>query len=1023
MKPWELAIKKPVSVFMGLVCVLVLGLISMKQLKLAFLPKVDFPAMAVEVSYPNQSPDLMEREVTRPLEEALSTLKGVRRISSESSADSASVRLEFAWGMELDLIRLEMGLKVEEAKHLLPEGVQHVSIFSFNTSDIPVIESRISAPGLDLSENYDLLEKHIKQKLERVPGVARVELGGVLPKEVSIDLKLDAINAYRVDVETIIDRLSKDNVSLSAGNLKANGLVYNIRSMGKIRSLEEFGEIMINDEGLRLKDVADVVYEEPPIGLRRHLNGDKALALTIFKESTANTVEVADAVNAKIDGEISNDPVLKGISVYVWDDQAKEITNGIDGLTQAGFYGALFAVLVLLFFLRSITATLIVATAIPISIIGSFIFLYAFGYTLNVLTMMGLMLAVGMLVDNAVVVLESIFTRKLEGLSAKEATSQGTREVMVALVAATSSTMIVFLSLVISEGNELAVWLGALGVTITLTLLTSLIVSTTVIPLFASRLLSRVKPRKEELRLVKWYSALLDWSLKHRVITFLALLGLVISAVFPVSQLDQFKGGSSKNNRMVINYEFHDFFFASEVEDAAYQVEAWLETKREEWGLRSIYSWMQENNGGTVILFEDENTTYAKYKEVRQAIRDQLTPPAGISFLIGRDDDEEGQAVRLQLFGAESRILKEVGSDIAASLGNVVGLEDIRSGERSGKKELVVSVDREQANLYGISPNTIAQVFGFTLRGMYLPRFAYGDRERDVLLGLRIEDRATIEDVSKIRIGGDVSLGSVAKFEFRDRPESIRRVNRKAHHVVRATYEGEQYDQMQQQIETLMADYSFPAGVTWSWSDNIMREEDEMANMLNNLLLAIVLVYLVMASLFESLTQPIMILFSTLLFSATGAFWTLYFTKTEMDVMAMIGMMILIGIVVNNGIILMDRFNHLLREGYSVEEAARKGAHDRIRPILMTAATTIMGLIPMAFGNSGVGGGYYFPLARCVIGGLTSSTALTLIGLPFILITVYKMKMKILGWLKKLMPKGAANTPVEASPQPNQDTA
>lgn len=440
-------------------------------------------------------------------------------------------------------------------------------------------------------------------------------------------------------------------------------------------------------------------------------------------------------------------------------------------------------------------------------------------------------------------------------------------------------------------------------------------------------------------------------------------------------------------------------------------------------GLRSIYSWMQENNGGTVILFEDENTTYAKYKEVRQAIRDQLTPPAGISFLIGRDDDEEGQAVRLQLFGAESRILKEVGSDIAASLGNVVGLEDIRSGERSGKKELVVSVDREQANLYGISPNTIAQVFGFTLRGMYLPRFAYGDRERDVLLGLRIEDRATIEDVSKIRIGGDVSLGSVAKFEFRDRPESIRRVNRKAHHVVRATYEGEQYDQMQQQIETLMADYSFPAGVTWSWSDNIMREEDEMANMLNNLLLAIVLVYLVMASLFESLTQPIMILFSTLLFSATGAFWTLYFTKTEMDVMAMIGMMILIGIVVNNGIILMDRFNHLLREGYSVEEAARKGAHDRIRPILMTAATTIMGLIPMAFGNSGVGGGYYFPLARCVIGGLTSSTALTLIGLPFILITVYKMKMKILGWLKKLMPKGAANTPVEASPQPNQDTA
>ncbi len=994
MKPWELSIKKPVTVFMGLICVIVLGLISMKQLKLAFLPKVDFPAMAAEVVYPNQSPDLIEREVTRPLEEALSTLKGVRKISSESNADGATVRLEFAWGMELDLIRLEMGLKVEEVKPQLPEGVQHVSIFSFNTNDIPIIESRISAPGIDLSENYDLLEKHIKQKLERVPGVAKVQLGGVLPKEVSIDLKLDAINAYNVDVETIIKRLSQDNVALSAGNFKANGLMYNIRSMGKIRSLEEFGELVINDEGLRLKDVADIVYEEPPIGLRRHLNGDKALALTIFKESTANTVEVARLVNEKINGEIAEDPVLQGISVYVWDDQAEEITNGIDGLTKAGLYGALFAVFVLLFFLRSLPATLIVATAIPISVIGSFIFLYAFGYTLNVLTMMGLMLAVGMLVDNAVVVLESIFTRKMEGLSAEEATSRGTKEVMVALIAATSSTMIVFLSLVVSDGNELAVWLGALGVTICLTLLTSLLVSTTVIPLFASRLMSMVKPRKEELRLVKWYSALLDWSLKHRVITCLTLIAIVVSAMFPVSQLDQFQGTSSKNNRLLIEYEFHDFFFASEVEEAAYQVEAWLEERREEWGLKSIYSWMQENNGGTVILFEDENTSFARYKEVRNIIRNEAPRPAGISFFFGDDNNDQGQMVRLQLFGTETRTLKEVGAQVAELLEDVEGLQDIRSGERSGKKELVVSVDREQANAYGISPETIAQVFGFTLRGMYLPRFAYGDRERDVLLGLRIEDRATIEDVSKIRISKDVNLGSIAQFEFRDRQESIRRVNRKAHHRVRAVYEGDNYDKMQKQIEAIMNDFQFPPGVTWSWSDNILREENEMANMVSNLLLAIILVYLVMASLFESLTQPIMILFSTLLFSATGAFWTLYFTKTEMDVMAMIGMMILIGIVVNNGIILMDRFNHLLREGYSVEEAARKGAHDRIRPILMTAATTIMGLIPMAFGTTGVGGGYYFPLARCVIGGLTSSTLLTLIGLPFILITIHRMKLK-----------------------------
>ena len=1004
MKIWDLSIKKPVTVLMGLVCILLLGSISLYKLKLAFLPKVDFPFMFIQVIYPNQSPDHLEREVTRPLEEGLATIKGVKKVSSETTADEVRLFVEFSWGMTLDLIRLVLGLKVEEIKPKLPEGIRHIGIYSFNSEDIPVVQARISAPGIDLSENYDLLEKRIKQKVERIPGVAKVDLGGVLPKEVSIELKLDKINQHMVDVGQIITVLSQDNVTLSAGKIKTNGLVYNLRSQGKIKSLQEFENLRVS-EGVLLKDVAEVLYEEPPIGYRRHLDGSKALALEVQKESTANTVEVATAVSDLLMGEIAEDPLLKGISLFVWQDQAEEITSSLNGLLKSGLYGALFAVLVLFFFLRRLSATVIVSVAIPISVIGAFIFLYAFGQTLNILTMMGLMLAVGMLVDNAVVVLESIYHKSLEGKTAVDATREGTREVVIALIAATTTTVIVFLSLVIADDNELGVWLASIGLTIAITLTISLIVSTTVIPLFTSKFLRRLKSgrKPKPLRIIGGYCRLLEGSMRHPWWAGLVLLCLVISIFLPASQLSKFKGTSHRNERMFIEYEFHDFFFLSDVEGVANQVEAFFETKREEWGIKSIYTWMVENEATTILTFKNRDMPFKRFKEIRHFIREGLPKIGGVSFVFDDNEDDSSQALAVQLFGPDTKTLKDTGEQIARLIADMPGLFDLRSGEPNNKKELQVSVDRDQANLYGVNPEIISQIFGFTLGGTNLPRFQNGDRETDVSLGLRLEDRSTIEDISGIVLENGVKLGSVAHFEFKERPSMIRRVDRKAHHRVTGTYEGDDYEAMQSEIEDRLNTYPFPAGVSWSWSDRVMKDSEEEMAMLLNLVLALILVYLVMASLFESLTQPLMILV-TILFSAVGAFWFLFITRSEMDVMAMIGMMILIGIVVNNGIILMDRFNQLYRGGIPLEEALLRGAQERIRPILMTASTTVIGLVPMAIGNAGIGGGYYYPLARCVIGGLTVSTLLTLIGLPVIVILSRRSKLAVfraVHWVKQ----------------------
>jgi len=1015
MKLWDLAVRRPVTLLMALISLLVLGLVSLSQLKLAFLPQVDFPAMWVVASAPDQNPQILEREVTRVLEEGLGSLRGITRISSETSADSAQIRLDFAWGMELDLIRLELGLRIEELKPQLPDFVRQVQIYSFNTADMPVVEGRISAEGIDLSENYDLLEERIKRPIEALPGVARVELGGVLPREVSIELRLDRILEHQVDVGPVIERLSRDNIALAGGQVRETGLVYNLRSLGRIQSLEEFASLPINDQGLRLSDIADIRYEEPPIDIRRHLDGHKALALLVYKESSANTVEVARSVNRLIRQDIDADPVLQGISLIVWGDQAKEITSGLRGLSESGVLGALFAVVILYLFLRQFRATLIIACSIPVSIIGTFIFFRFFGFTLNILTLMGLMLAVGMLVDNAVVVLESIFQKKLQGLSAVEATKEGTREVLTALIASTTTTMVVFLSLVVSEKNELSVWLSSIGLTICFTLGVSLLVSITIIPLFTSRLLrGRFTERKTGAgRLMTLYSRLLDTSIAHPRWTSAGMLVILLLSFVPFPMLGRFKGTGVKTDRLMIRYQVHDFFFLGEMEAAVNQVEAWLETQRQDLGLASIYSYMMENEAGTILTFADADMSQETFRAIRKSLREGLPQLGGISFILDDDRQESGNQVRLQLFAADAESIAAVQPQIIQALQGIEGLFDLRRGGSSPGKELQVHILRDEAAAYGVTPEQIAQVFGFTLGGTYLPRFVAGDREREVSLGLRLQDRATMEDVARIPIARDIPLAAVARFSFEEQPGRLERVDRKTFGSILGSYEGENLKSVMTEIEGRLAHFSFPAGVSWSWSERILEEENKMQGLLLNLALALFLVYLVLACLFESFVQPLLI-FCTIFFSLFGVSWLLLLTGTEFGIMAGIGMLILLGIVVNNGIMMMDHINHLRRTGLELTEAVRLGAKERIRPILMTAATTVIGMLPMALGQSAIGDGYYFPLARTVIGGLTSSTLLTLVGLPWIILSHDRLSRWTRRLWNRLLPRRRRQSPQPA---------
>ena len=470
-----LAIRRPITTAMLLVSILLFGGIALSRLPVEFLPEIDFPFIRVQVPYNNTNPTQVEREITKPVEETLATLAGIKRLRSSSDADGANVFLQFDWGHDLDVVRMQVSEKMDQIKPELPEQVGEILIFSFNSTDIPVVEARISAENVDLSENYQLLEARVLNRIRRLPGVARVDLDGVAPREIFVELVLNKIKEHGVDVDELIELLQGASANLVLGDVEDGGLRYTARALGAFDSVAELEQLVIDERGLRLVDVAEIAYEEPPIAYGRHLNGKDAIALTVFKESTANTVEVVHAVMGVIENDIDQDPLLQGVDLFVWQNQADQITGALNGLTRAGAIGALFAIVVLYFFLRRLGSTLIVSLSIPFSIIAACGVMYFLGKSLNVLSMMGLMLGVGMLVDNAIVILESIDRKKRGEPDPKKAALNGAHSVSVAVVASTVTSLIVFLPLIVGSKSQLTTWLGEVGIAIALALVCSLV--------------------------------------------------------------------------------------------------------------------------------------------------------------------------------------------------------------------------------------------------------------------------------------------------------------------------------------------------------------------------------------------------------------------------------------------------------------------------------------------------------------------------------------------------------------------
>jgi HAE1 family hydrophobic/amphiphilic exporter-1 len=1003
------ALRNPVTAGMVLLSVLVLGALSVPRLPLAFLPEVDFPQIEVRIPYPNALPAQVEEEITRPAEEALATLSRVRRISSTSSSNEAQISVEFAWGEDIGPLRAEAREKLDRIRDRLPVDVDRIQVLSQRSSDIPVLECRIAADR-DLSRDYELLNRHVADPLRRVAGVAKVELYGVDPPEVRVDFRRAALERHGLDADDVLTRLDAANRSLSAGRLERGDESWALRVVNQFTSLEDIRSLPVSDRGVTLGDIATVALAEPDLDYARHLDLSRAIGLNVIKESGANSVDVARRCRAVLDA-VAHDPVMRGIRVLTFTDQGEDIENSIEGLLHAGLIGAGLAVAVLFVFLRNVVTTLVVGLAIPFSLLAAAALLHATGRTLNILSMMGLMLATGMLVDNAVVVLESIYRHRQRGMGSLRAAIAGSREVLPAVVCATTTSIIVFLPLVLGGRTEITTWIGEVGRTIIFTLVCSLFLSLTAIPLVLGRLLRQGPSPQPELlvRMAAAHQAVLRWTLAHRPLTAVLALVVFATAMLPFTKVDKSAFTGTEVEAVTVSYEFADNLNHREVERYVTAFERWLDARRDSMHARSLYSYMTHNFAVTRIYLERAHQDDEGAEQMRKFLRPRLPGYPGVTFKI--DDRDGGGPSRLavRVFGEPGPRLDQISEEVARRLTLVPGLADVRRGGDKGSEELEVVVDRDRAAAYGLGTSEVANAVALFFRGRPLSRFRGPDGEVQVVARLAEEDRSSVDQLQTLEMAGRegraVPLGALASFRTVTTPQTIQRQQRRSVEMVRASVDPKTAGQARKDVKATLDAMSFPTGYSWSFGAGFEEEDATQKEMLINLLLALALVYLVMAGLFESLLHPFAIMLA-LPFAFVGIAWICFLSGSPFNLMAQIGLLILVGIVVNNGIVLVHHVHQLRERGLERRDAILEAGRDRLRPILMTTLTTILGLVPLAIGRSGVGDVLYFPLARTVIGGLAASTVLTLVLVPC-LYTLIEDGSRLAGRVWRLGPKAA----------------
>ncbi|GAB2654963.1 efflux RND transporter permease subunit [Arenimonas aestuarii] len=1005
----ELSLRRPVSAIMFFVSMVVIGLIAAFRLPLEQFPDLNAPFIAVELPYPGSTPDEVEQSLVRPVEEALSTLQGIKNLNSMSRADGGSVWIEFSdWDRDVEVLASEARERIDAIRDELPDDFQRYRVMKFSTSDEPVLRVRLASER-DLTNEYDLIDLKLKRRLERMPGVARVDISGATPSEVEVAIDPDRLAAHGLSLNELAMTLQGVNFSVSAGTIEDGARRLRVQPVGELRDIQELRELVVGANGLRLEQVADVRLKPQRMNYGRRLEGRPAVGIDVFKERNANLVEVSRTVMAEIE-QIGRESDFKGVRMILIDNQGDNVTGSLLELTEAGIIGLVLSVAVLFFFLRHWPSTLMVSLAIPICFIMTLGFMHFLGVTLNVLTMMGLLLAVGMLVDNAVVVVESIYQeREKHPGNPRYASIIGTKHVAIALSAGTLCHCIVFVPNLFGETNQISIFMVQIAVTITVSLLASWLVAISLIPMLSARMKTPPAATARTgliARMQDRYADFLDWTLRHRWTSVGGILLIVAVSVVPMTQTKTDFFYQEPGRELDMFYRWNGAYSLPQISEEVLRVERFLDQNREELQIEQIYSWYSEQGwAGTKVTLRNEGGGLRDPLEIMDQIRKDMpkSARATVGFEQGGRQGGGGNSdtVQVSLIGDSSEQLKRLAEEIVPLLDRRTELRDVRVDTGDENSELAISVDRDKALTYGFSAEEVARYVGTALRGTPLREFRRGESEVPVWVRFDGSEQFGVQDLAGFTLrapdGTAIPLLALVRVDTQEAATQVFRQNRRTTLNIQSNLgEGVTAPDARKAMEEVLGGLSLPPGYHWSF-DGIFRQNDEAgAQMAFNTLIALLMIYVVMAAVFESLLFPAAIM-SSIVFSIFGVFWLFWITGTVFTIMASIGILVLMGVVVNNGIVMVEHINTLRRKGMDRTTALVQGSRDRLRPILMTMGTAILGMVPIALSTTQMAGSGppYYPMARAIAGGLAFSTLVSLLFLPTIYAILDDMSLAV----------------------------
>jgi HAE1 family hydrophobic/amphiphilic exporter-1 len=1017
-------VQRPVLTSIIFLVVITLGVVSFNRLAIDLMPEITFPTISVITTYGNVGPEEMEESITRPIEEALAAVQGVEEITSTSTEGQSRVRVAFGWGTDLDVAANDIRDRIDRVLDNLPEDITRPMIRKFDLSAFPVVYLAVSGnmSPLDLRR---IVEDQVKYRLERVPGVAAIDIRGGLNREIHVDLHSAQIKALGISTDAILAALRSENLNVPAGLYDKGNLEVLVRTQGEYRDLEEIRNTVITmrrGTPIRIRDVADVVDSWEEIRHIVRIDGKPGLRIAISKQSGSNTVFVAEGVRAEMERINRDIPQIKLTPII---DTSVYIKQSINNMGLAVLIGGILAILVLFLFLRNVSSTLIIATAIPISVVATFGLMYFGGFTLNIITFGGLALGIGMLVDSAIVVLENIYRHREAGENPIESSLTGTSEVWTAILASTLTTMVVFLPVVFIRGMS-GIIFRQMAYVVSFALLCALVVALTLIPMLASRFLrfQSAEHYKDESRLHRIYSysedafraveqryaRLLDWALGHKKTVLVSVLVLFALSLLLTRFIGVELMPAADEGEVRVDLEMAVGTRLELMDQTTRAVEEIVDREVPE--AVSIMShlggggWHAAggHTGELRITLTPRSERRRSSEQVANDLRKALKKLPGVTvrtragqgLFILRLGATSDTAINIEIRGFDLDTANLLAQRVNEAVKRIPSVTDTRISREEGSPEQIIRINREKAADLGLGVARIGEALQTVVGGTRASFYREGGKQYAIIVRLSEKDRKDLSELLDLTVinsrGEPVILRNVVETINEEGPVRIERKDQERIITINVNYTGADMGSVIREIRKELRQIPVPKDFAILFGGDYEEQQKAFRELLIGLVLAIFLIYMVMAGQFESFRDPFVVLFSIPM-ALVGIVVTMILTGTIFSMQAFIGCIILAGIVVNNAILLVDYTNRLRREkGMELSEAVRIAGSRRLRPILMTTLTTVLGLMPLAIGL-GEGGETQTPLARVVIGGLLSSSLITLVLIP-VVYSIFERRLK-----------------------------